>query len=258
MNLVKNAFFKKVGQFGVILFLVIPNTSLIYASVLDWNSVNWTAGGTSQTFTNVDGSGVDISITITPDFVGGGSNGAWLTSGVPDDTTFLTGGTPGEESLYMPVNFGTRSGRQSLRIDVTFSAEVSNVSYNVFDVDLLSGQFQDRLDQYSASDGTSSFSPTVTTGVTNTLAGGGSRVQGTSLASDSTGDGTVNFDYGSNGITSFTFRYRSGSSAPSNPGQQWIGLHDINFIVPEMNTVIAGVVLVVLGMVFSYRRFFLR
>jgi hypothetical protein len=98
--------------------IAVSSSLSLHAAVLDWNAVDWTARwntGTpnnpvSQTFTNVDGSGVDITISIQR----GPSTGATEVSNAtttPDDTSTPISHNydPTDEALRVDVNFDDRT-----------------------------------------------------------------------------------------------------------------------------------------------------
>jgi len=112
-------------------FLLIVLTvfgSFASAAVLDWGVVDWAGGSLSNTYLNVDGVGVDISLAFT------GDTGEILTS---------HGSTPGPlptdlhtwdaSGLWWAANFSQAS--QSLTLTISFDSAVSNVSFKVHDLD---------------------------------------------------------------------------------------------------------------------------
>jgi hypothetical protein len=226
------------------------------ASVLDWNSVDWTDASApySQSFV-VDG--VTVTISITGD-VGnfipiGGDNS-------PDDNLHQTGGFAGQESLYLAVNH--TSDTQSITVTITFSVLVDNVTFSLFDVDYTDGGFTDMIDDISATNGTTNYAASITS------SGGGNTIDinnnntlsanviGDDTADEGTNDGNANFSFGGNDVNSITFTYGNDpSTTPSNPSQQSIGLGDINFtIVPEPSTSFAAAFVVLAAGFHGWRR----
>jgi hypothetical protein len=111
-------------------FLFMASVAVVQADfTLDWTAVDYTDGSLLETFTNVDGSGVDMTFTW--------SNGApdpglgLLFDNLPDDEDALWPTYPAAEpGLWYATN---NSGDISLVI--TFSELVSNVSFGIYDID---------------------------------------------------------------------------------------------------------------------------
>lgn len=238
------------------------------AAVLDWNAVNWTTtfgtGTTaSQTFNNVDGTTVDVTITVSagPNT----ANSELINAGtLPDDvsTPINHNYNPTDQSLLVDVNYTNRNN-DFVRFTITFSEAVSNVNFELWDIDLGNNPgvstYQDLIQNFTQNG--SATSPTFTllgsdnqdgstavdaAIVGNTIVGVGSNGSTTSNGNenDALNSGDVRVLYSGSGITSVSFEYWSGSGVPplgsalpTNPTLQRIALHDILFTaIPEVNT----------------------
>jgi len=110
-------------------FLFIASVAAVQADfTLDWTAVDYTDGSLLETFTNVDGSGVDMTFTWLDGAPGGLGQ---LFDTLPDDEDAIWPTYPAAEpGLWYATN---NSGDISLVI--TFSELVSNVSFGIYDID---------------------------------------------------------------------------------------------------------------------------
>jgi hypothetical protein len=117
-----------------------------YAQLLDWNQLDWSRGAESQTFTNVDNSGIDITISLSLSYDSAtyrnksnsySTTTNWLSQGPDDDSTFGgDGSAQNGQSLYLGLNFASDDRTRSyLDVTISFSQSVQNVSFDLFDVD---------------------------------------------------------------------------------------------------------------------------
>lgn len=247
----------------VLLALSIFAGSSSIAAVLDWNAVDWTArfgSGTtaSQTFNNVDGSGVNVTITVTagPNTGNGELNDP---TNLPEDTN-----TPishnyetAQQALMIDANFTNRTN-DFITVTISFSQTVYGVSYELWDIDLGNSgvsTYQDRitLDRSNQTitilgsnnaDGSTAVDAAVQAGTNNTVIRGIATSGSTSNLgneNDALNSGDVRVDYGGGGLTSLSFTYTSGDGSPvagpfgNNTTLQRIALGDITFSpVPEV------------------------
>ncbi|MGE9294667.1 MAG: hypothetical protein ACQKBV_00050 [Puniceicoccales bacterium] len=232
------------SKLSVVLLGGLLCVQVVGAATFDWDDVTWTNGATSGTFTNVDGSGVDVSINI--------SGGSFL-SGYPQTNTANTGGfsNPGD-SLQLFIN---ESGQWSgMDVTITFSQPVENLSLTLFDVDVgprannNRRTFQDIVIFNTTPDN-------LTTSADN-AAYAGYFVYGTGENDSNQGGGNVYATY-NEAMTSVSFFYGSGWNTQNNPAQQAISLYDFTFtptVVPEPGTICFGVALCVLAGIEVMRR----
>lgn len=208
-----------------------------YGFLLDWDLITLT--GLTQTYTNVDGSGIDITLAVA----GFGS----LSGSVSINPVDTTGGLSGENAYQTRIDFGNTAAY--VQYTFTFSSAIQQASFDFWDIDSggntnpnapgPSVTWQDEIDNIVITSSTSA-SFTLTPGTSNALGTGGTRVDGTSAAANnsSAGNASILFatDDNTAGITGFQFRYTSGPNSQGNPVLQVMGIHDITFVVPEAST----------------------
>lgn len=222
------------------------------AVVLDWSAVAWTAGSLSNSF-DVDGDSVnDINITISGDT-------SALVSGYPTIGTALQGGLGSvDEALEFRVNFANAS--QSITVTVTFLndyQDATDVSFSLFDIDAnrvgasSNYRFRDYVDEIAASGDAGLIAATITPSSANSVAGSGTNqtITANATAPDtgaSSGDGTVDVNFGTNHINSYSFTFgNTGSILSGNPQEQSFAIHDVTFkkTIPEVGTMVMAVVI---------------
>lgn len=208
------------------------------AATLDWDVVGWPGIGTlSNTFVDVDGSGVDISVSITDS-----TPGSLVLSDAPDvNNDFTPPGSSGEDLFIRTTGNPFGSG---VTLQVSFSGVgilgASAVSFGLFDVDDDAGtQWVDVMTLQGAAVGGGSVLPTSVTAANATPSwvydGIGGVLTGTASSASNSDNGTVVVTFAAP-ITGFTIFYENGDSAPGSPaGNQWIGLGDLSFepVAPE-------------------------
>lgn len=260
--------------------LLLAGAACAQTSVLDWNTVDWTATGgagstISQTFTNVDGSGIDItiSLTLTGDTVyhqdpnrwwrNYNTTSDWINGGPDDNNTFGgDGATQAGESLYMGIDLASDDITQSyLDVTIQFSQAVSSASFSLYDVDRYGYnyqggyetgiQFEDVIEQIEGSYMSTTVAGSVThnTSYINqfTNASGTAYMGNTDLYDvydqNDNPASTLNLAW-SSPVDTISFRYGSGPGAVADPGTQAIGMSGISFYqyqaVPEPGTYLLG------------------
>lgn len=259
--------------------------ALSHAAVLDWNTIDWTRGAETQTFYDVDGSGIDITIALTLSYDWAKhSDGCdsyytqtdWINDAPNDNNTFGgDGSTQDDESLYLGLNFASDDRIKSyLDVTISFSEAVESANFQLFDVDTYgtnywggyeSGiQFVDIIERVEGSLGGTTVAGSATHDSTKILEGtnsSGTYYQGNTSLSDSRDQNdnprsTLNLAW-SSPVDTLSFRYTTGSGAVRDPGNQAIGLSNIGFCgysaVPEPSTVISAILIPLVGF-FTYRR----
>ena len=270
--------------------LVLTCAANAQTNVLDWNTVDWNAGATTQTFFNVDGSGIDITISLTLSSDSQryrnpydrrdryDATTGWINGGPNDNTTFGgDGSTQNGESLYLGVDLATDDISSSyLDVTISFSKAVNGANFSLFDVDRYGYnywggyetgiQFVDVIEQIEGSYNGNSVTGNMThdaskiLAVTNTT---GPAYQGNTDLYDSNDQNdnprsTLNLAWTSP-VDTISFRYGSGTAAVADPGNQAIGLSSISFssyqAVPEPSTYLFGALGgLTLGISFVQRR----
>jgi hypothetical protein len=222
----------------VALFLAIPG---LPAATLNWSAVTWTAGSLSNTYTNVGGSGVNVTVAFS-------GNTSTLQSGNPNTTAAQIGGT-GKPSLQADVLFPT-SATAGITVTITFSKAVYVQNLNILDVDatLSNGGWQDQISQIKGTTSSGTINAVSVVGggsavkVTGSQSAGWTALGQTSTTNDSTSNVSVSF--GNSQVTQISFLYSPGPSQPSNPQPQRIGLDNITFsLTPEVGPSLAAITL---------------
>lgn len=193
-------------------------------SVFDWDTISgWTDGSTDNTYAFASFGDVRFQLT---------NDGAYINSagfGGQSPTVFnaFTGGlTPPEDSLTVLANQANQSGE--VEIAITLPRSFSGLQFTIFDVDFASGQFADRVEVVGTSGG-STVLPTLTNGNVNAVSGNVAIGDGGSDSDEALGNLVVTF---TQAVDTVIVRYGNHTTAPTDPGQQGIGLHDITVCNP--------------------------
>jgi hypothetical protein len=217
---------------------------------------SWTGGSPapgatgSQTFTS---SGQTATISVNNN--GTSATGATWAAGYPAfNSTQTTGGlSPLQNGLQLYAT-STSSTSAFILTTVTFATAVTNVSFEIWDVDKSATQFVDTITGIQALafyTGAVQGASSVTSAVPNTYntvqgSGLSFRVDGTAGASNTTNQGTVTISF-TGPITQFSFLW---SNTDPGLGGQAIGVGNINFTpVPEVSALwpVAGLLLLGCG-----------
>ena len=193
-------------------------------SMFDWDTISgWTAGATSGSYPLAGYGNVNFSLT---------NDGAYITNATyggqsPTVTNAFTGGlVPSENSLHVLADQANRTG--VVTITVTLPRAFTGVQFSIFDVDFGTNQFADRL-VVTGANGATSVTPTLTNGNVNYVSGNQIIGDGAANNDQATGNVVVTF---TQAVRTITIQYGNHSTAPANPGQQGIGLHDITVCIP--------------------------
>jgi hypothetical protein len=211
--------------------------------VFNWPSPpGWTAGTpapgqtVTQSFTSVDPN--DITAAINNNGVSG-SGATWQTNYPQINSTQSTGGFSGTNALQLYAT-AQNSVTSYIRTTVTFATPVINLSFQLWDVDSVPGQFTDKISNIQAlALGGGTVGATSVTSVTpgfNTITGTGlaTVVLGTANAANNTNQGSINITF-SGQITQFSFDWSNNDPAL---GAQAIALGPLTYDpVPEADSV---------------------
>lgn len=213
-----------------------------WAAVLDWSTETYTPGSLLRTFTDVDGSGVDLRITIS------GNTGFF------QNTTPQIVSEYSDDALQLFVDFTSNAQAVTVTFDffetgTATAKEVTNFSFPVYDIDTDGSGYQwgfiDQLEDVAGSGTNGNFGATFSPQGTQTTANQGNPnalvraglFQPTIASDDSAG--TVDVSFGSNFGSSYQFVYTNddrpfffGDLTQNNPTQQAVGLGDLSFDVP--------------------------
>ena len=226
---------------AIVLFLVGPAS--VRASIVNWPDGGWTAGSpgpgqtVNQSFTSVVPNDVTVSINNNGNSAQGGT---WQTGYPQIDSTTSTGGFTGVTGLQLFM-VAQDNETSYIRITVSFAVAVTNVSFQLWDIDAVNNQFADTITNIQAlTTGNITIGPdSVTSAVAgyNTITGSGlsTVITGTANADNATNQGTIDITF--NGpITQFSFDW---SNSDHKLGAQAIALGPISY-VPETSAGVAS------------------
>jgi hypothetical protein len=216
----------------------VSNASVIF----DWPaSPGWTAGSptagqtVTQSFTSVNPNDITVSVNNS----GNGAQGMNFQAGYPQiSANPLTDGLAGVNALQLYAINSQASGT-FLKTTISFATPVASLSFQIWDVDAVAGQFVDKIAniQALAQGGGVVGADSVTSAVPgyNTITGSGlsTVILGTANANNSTNQGAINIIF--NGpITQFSFEWSNNDPAL---GAQAIAIGSLTYSpVPENNT----------------------
>lgn len=193
-------------------------------SVFDWDTISgWTAGSVDNSYAFASYGNARFQLT---------NNGAYINSATfggnsPNVFNYFNGGlVPAENTLQVVSDQSNQSGVVTLTI--TLPRSFTGVQFSIFDVDFGTNQFADKL-TVTGSNGGSSVSPTLTNGNVNYISGNSVIGDGAAGNSEATGNVVITF---TQAVDRIVIQYGNHTTAPSNPGQQGIGLHDITVCKP--------------------------
>ncbi len=226
-----------------VLVLLVSRLPAIASVTFNWpSSPGWTAGSPTagqtktQQFTSVNPNDITVSINNS----GAGPLGMNFQGGYPaigsTPTYPFDGGTSGTNGLQLVVSSSQAS--TYIRTTVSFATPVTNLSFEIWDVDANLGQFVDKIANIQAVPqggglvGASSVTNNYS-GAYNTITGTGlaTVVLGTANATNNTDQGTIHITF-AGPITQFSFDWSNNDSAL---GAQGIGLGPLTYTpVPEV------------------------
>lgn len=192
-------------------------------SLFDWDTIAWTAGSTSNSYTLSGIGSVAFSITNQGAFL----NNATYGGQSPALQSTVTGGLAvAQKSLAQLIDLVNRT--DSATTTITLGTAVPGLQFQIFDVDYASGQFADRVTVTGSLAGTTVL-PTLTNGTANYVIG--NSAYGDALSSDTQANGNLTVTFTSP-VDTITINYGDHALAPSAPGQQAIEIFDITFCKP--------------------------
>ena len=241
-----NIWGKRLRLRGPVLWLVgmhFVNASTVDASIVfNWpSSPGWTAGAPAggetktQSFTSVNPNDITVDINNSgpgpQGMVWNGGSGGYPQIGTSPDT----GGFTGVNGLQLLVTSSQAVGT-FIKTTVSFATPVINLSFQIWDVDSVAGQFVDKIANIQGlaagnvivgPDSVTSAVPGFNTIIGTSLA---TVVLGTANANNTTNQGTINITF--NGpITQFSFEW---SNNDVGLGAQGIALGPLTYDpVPE-------------------------
>ena len=197
-----------------------PTLICAAGSVLfDWGTRTWTLGSLNNSYV-ITGIG-STNFALSTDFP--------FVTGSPAINGTLTGGIAGETGLFLNMNNNTSA--QAATTVISLPTAVSGLQFRLFDIDFSSGVFADRLVVTGSFNG-SPVNPTLTNGISNYVTG--NVAIGDANATDTTANGTVFVTF-SSPVDTVTVRYGNHTTAPADPGNQYMAIHDITLCNPVAN-----------------------
>jgi uncharacterized repeat protein (TIGR01451 family) len=199
---------------------IVPLTCLFFlpiltqASTLDWDVEVWPASALTQTYTNVDGSGVDITVTMT------------------GDTARFDNGTPVSLANRLDLSAQFNTATETILTTIVFSSPVKLSNIRIRDIDFAANDFDDRII-------ISGKNTAGTTVLPNDVIRGSNINENTpgDYEADTLGVGDndarsfLTFSFDDVAITEFSFQYTNGASVPADPDGQHILLNNIEFFL---------------------------
>ncbi len=196
--------------------------------LFDWDTTapTWTAGSLNNSYA-LTGVG-NINYTLA-------NPGIWLNNATyggqsPTRQATLNGSFTGQNSLWMGVNLVNLS--QSATATITLPTAVSGAQFRIFDVDFGAAQYADRVTVTGTFNGAAVAPPILTNGIANYVIGNTAYGDAASADTQANGNVVVTFQ---NPVDTITISYGNHITAPADPGQQWITLHDLTFCNPVAN-----------------------
>jgi len=191
--------------------------------ILDWDTVAWAEGNMTNTYVTA---GETIAITVT-DADNSLLDSANFGGQTPAESIYDTGGiSPGQSDLHFlrdPTN-------RTSTVDVVYAlgdpgVGVAKVQLSIFDVDYGNNQFVDQVTVTGTLSGIS-VTPTFFTSTSNSASGNVVTGNGSSSPTQSRGNMTLEFN---SAVDTVTISYGNDNTAPVDPGNQGISIHDLNF-----------------------------
>lgn len=193
-------------------------------SVFDWATIsNWTAGSTDNSYAFASYGNIRFRLTNDGAYI----NNATFGGASPNVGSYFNGGlVPAEPTLQIVSDQSNQTGVVTLTI--TLPRSFTGLQFSIFDVDFGTNQFADKL-VVSGSNGGVSVNPTLTNGNVNYISGNSVIGDGAAGNNEALGNVVVTF---AQAVDRITIQYGNHTTAPANPGQQGIGLHDISVCKP--------------------------
>lgn len=193
-------------------------------SLFDWDSISgWAVGSTDNTYAFAGFGNARFRLT---------NDGAYLNNPTfggqsPTVVNAFTGGlVPAENSLTVIADQNNQSG--NVTTTITLPRSFTGLQFTIYDVDFGTNQFADRVEVIGSNGGVSVL-PVLTNGNVNTVSGNVAIGDGASDNNQALGNVVVTF---TQPVDTVIVRYGNHTTAPTNPGQQGIGIHDITVCNP--------------------------
>lgn len=194
------------------------------STVFDWDARAWAAGSTANSYAVTGIGTIGFTVTNPGTFLNQAAYGGQS----PTRQNVVTGGyAPAQYSIMELVDLPNRTAEVTTTI--ALGTAVPGAQFRIFDVDYSAGQFADKVTVTGYYNGTAVL-PTLTNGVTNYVTSNTAIGDATSADNSANGNVVVTF---SAPIDTIVIAYGNDTTAPTNPGQQAVTLHDITFCSPQ-------------------------
>ncbi len=221
--------YRSIGK-GLLLAGILWSGGQAAAATFDWSSTGWNDGDTSGSFTDVDGSGIDVTVTVTP------SNAPYQdnTPKLDDDSSFWSSGL-GHDHLEEDLDFN--SSTQSVTTTFKFSVPVKLSSLIWRDIDAMndgSNLFDDKIIITAKdTDGNTIYPNNAQLGsnIQDDGYGAYEAKDNNKNYSPEDAEATLQVDLNSTYVTEFSYTYTSGDGIRNgdNPTQQATWFDNFNF-----------------------------
>lgn len=200
----------------------IPPTLIcpVGSTIQDWDTLTWSAGTRSQTYSITGIGGIDFAVSTT-------ASGDPTLSGLPTLTTGLTGGGTAQNTLYIGYDFAVETDYATVSIDLPTA--VPGLQFAIYDVDAGADSWADYIVVTGYFQGVPVY-PTLTNSASNFVSG--NEAFGTASVANDSGDGNLTVTF-QDAVDTVEFTYGNHPAAPTDPQTQVIGLTDITYCLPQ-------------------------
>ncbi len=197
------------------------------ATIFDWDTVTWSAGSLSNSYSLANIGTVAFSISAPSGIF---LNNSTFGGQTPAESTYYNAGLyPGQQALHYLIDVADQT--QSAVTTITLGNSAQAVRFIVSDVDDGGAQFKDQLVVTGSLNGVPVV-PILTNGSSNSVVG--NVATGTAAAANDVQDGNVIVTF-QNPVDTIVIDYGPSPAGPAAPGQQGIGLHDLTLCNPLAN-----------------------
>ncbi len=188
-------------------------------SVFGWGAISgWTPGSTDNTYAFASFGNTRFRLTNDGTY----QNIAAFGGQSPAVSSGITGGlSPAQPGLIIVADQASQAGR--VELTMTLPRPFIGVQFTVFDVDFFAGQFADRVEVTGSFGGTTVL-PVLTNGSANFVQGNVAIGDALSADTEPSGNVVVTFN---GAVDTIVIRYGNHTTAPANPGQHAISVHDL-------------------------------
>lgn len=186
--------------------------------LFDWQGRAWSAGDVNEDEVQTGIGTINYALSSDTAFVGGS----------PTINTTNTGGLgSGEQGLFINLNNNSQSDEATTV--VTLPTAVPGLQFRIFDIDFGNNSFADKITVTGSFNG-SQVLPTLTNGVANYVAGNIAIGDASSGGASANGNVVVTF---LSPVDTIVISYGNHTTAPTNPGNQFMTIHDITLCQPD-------------------------